>query len=224
MLINLLCPIFHLDRQPIQLILVSSCFFVCFSDHEDAFNIPVSAGGNARLHLLPKTMAANASTSSGLHLLQSTLRSREVQTERKTPRTDYFHHGRQICMHTFCYMHAISRQRQDKWYCPPHPWVYKETACKCLVVWRHLICPELHYEFCRGPLGLFFLDARHMWGITMWNFCHIIRQLFTDITNISCRQKGHLRTEPSFVFGKPCVHLWRPWLQKQICVGRVNKA
>ena len=162
--------------------------------------------------------------SSGLHLSQSTVRSRQVQTERKAPRTDYFHHGRQICMHTFCYMHAISRQRQDKWYCPPHPWVYKETACKCLVVWRHLICPELHFEFCRGPLGLFFLDARHMWGITMWNFCHIIRQLFTDITNISCRQKGHLRTEPSFVFGKPCVHLWRPWLQKQICVGRVNKA
>ena len=30
---------------------------------------------------------------------------------------------------------------QDKLYCPPHPWVYKETACKCLVVWRHPICP-----------------------------------------------------------------------------------
>ena len=35
-----------LDRQPIQLILIFSRFCVCFSDHEDAFNIPVSAGGN----------------------------------------------------------------------------------------------------------------------------------------------------------------------------------
>ena len=50
--------------------------------------------------------------SSGLHLSQSTVRSRQVQTERKAPRTDYFHHGRQICMHTFCYIHAIRRQRQ----------------------------------------------------------------------------------------------------------------
>ena len=210
MLINLLCPIFHLDRQPIQLILVSSCSFVCFSDHEDAFNIPVSACGNARLHVLPKTMAANASTSSGLHLLQSTLRSREVQTERKTPRTDYFHHGRQICMTTFCCIHAVSRQHQHSASTTGQIVLSPASMSvqrNCLQMPCRLKTPNLslHYEFCRGP-----------WDYSTWThvICEASRcetsvisigQLFTDIMNISCRQRGHLPTALSFVFGKPCV-------------------
>ena len=106
--------------------------------------------------------------SSGLHLSQSTVRSRQVQTERKAPRTDYFHHGRQICMHTFCYIHAIRRQRQHSASTTGQMVLSPASMSvqrNCLQMPCRLKTPNMSRTSLRilsRTMGLFYLDARHM--------------------------------------------------------------
>ena len=46
--------------------------------------------------------------SCGIHMNKTTQRQNKVQSDRKVTRTEYFHHGQQICRETFKYMHNIS--------------------------------------------------------------------------------------------------------------------
>ena len=56
-------------------------------------------------------IAILAKLSCGMHLSDMTSRSRRAQSERKTQRTDFYHHSKRICRDTFKYVHGIG---QDK--------------------------------------------------------------------------------------------------------------